>query len=288
MLCTRKDAMKARRTLLQKLKTLPGALAAAVATAVIGAGVAYFAPKILDSITGKNSIKIDVRTNPATVDTFSDLSQTFIVPTANTATGSPGPGCTEFAPWAAAAGGVRAGRTDIRLVAQGGDDQIFIGGIHARVLERDPPLKGTGYECPSAGAVTIRDVVIDLDDPSPIGQVVAGNKTKNVSFTVGAGETETFDITAWTEHCYCKWVLELDTTQNGSPKTITVTNDGAPFETTVWGPDPLAGFGSPPPGPYYLWNYEDAWSRSDNASKEYAVGAPRPELSTVSPSQHGG
>jgi len=278
--------MKHGRALLKKLKTLPGAVAAAVATAVIGAGVAYIAPKILDSITGENSIKIDVQTNPAKIDTFSDLSQAFIVPTGNKATGSPGPGCTGFTPWAVATGGIRAGRTDLRLVAQGGDDPIFIGGIRARVLERDPPLKGTGYQCPSAGAVTIRDVVIDLDDPSPTGEVVAGNKTKSVSFTVGAGEQEVFDITAWTQHCDCKWVLDLETTQNGSQNTVTVTNDGAPFETTVWGPDPAAEFLPEPPGPYYSWNYEDAWLRAqpDNVGgKTYPVTAPRPELSTVSP-----
>ncbi|HKA67240.1 MAG TPA: hypothetical protein VKG03_04975 [Solirubrobacterales bacterium] len=91
------------------LKTIPGVIGAALLTATVGALVAYFAPKLLDSATGRNGIKISVETNPAEIDTFNDLSQSIVVPDGKAIRGSPGVGCGGFAEWGREIGAIRAG-----------------------------------------------------------------------------------------------------------------------------------------------------------------------------------
>ncbi len=259
---------------------MPGAVGAALLTAAVGTFVAYFAPRLLDQITGENDLEISLQTNPAAIDTFNDLSQELIVPRGNAVTGDPGQGCSGFSAWGAHVGGVRASRTDMRIIAQAGADQVSISGIRARMIQREPPLQGTGFVCPSAGAVEIRSVAIDLDEPDPTGRVVEGGKSEAVAFTVGENDTEIFDITAFTEKCYCKWVLELVTTQGGDEKIVTVDNDGVPFETTAWGTDPLSDFGPRITGPYYSWDYEKRWYGPGGKSYP-AAGGPLPQLRTV-------
>jgi hypothetical protein len=278
--------MKIRRRIKKTLKTVPGKLAAAILTAVVGAAVAYFAPGILDSLTGKDEPQISVQTDPAKIDTFDDLAQMVIVPYSKHAGGNPGSGCDGFASWAEGVGGVDASRTDFRVVVQGGSETIYIGGIRARLLERSQALSGVGFRCPSAGAAEVRSVVIDLDQrgSNPAGVWVVGGSEKNISFTVAPGETEVFDVTAHTETCFCKWALELETTQGGEEKVITVEDHGHPFETTAWGGAPA--WEAPPPlqlPPFYDWNWsEEKWNavRDGEPGAEYLPGKPLPFLPT--------
>jgi hypothetical protein len=271
-----------RKRLIAKLKTLPGAALATLATAAVGASVAYFAPRMLDRITGEDRPRVSLQTNPAEIDTFSDLPQWFLVPRGQQASGNPGQGCMGFHSWGASVGGVQAVETNLRVIVQGGGDQVLISGIRARVLDRKHPLAGTGFECPSAGAAEIRAVRIDLDEPDPTGQVIEGGDEGPVAFTVAENETEVFDITAFTERCYCKWVLELVTTQGGDEEVITVPEDETPFETTAL-PVNRSPFGFSTVRPHYAWNYTDSWSKTvgDAPADEFpASGDPLPELPT--------
>lgn len=278
--------MKLRRRIKKTLKTVPGKLAAALLTAVVGAAVAYFLPGILDSLTGKDELQISVQTDPAKIDTFNDLAQMVIVPYSQHAGGDPGGGCGGFASWAEGVGGIDASRTDFRVVVQGGSETVYIGGIRARLLERNQPLSGVGFRCPSAGVAEVRSVVIDLDQrgSDPVGVWVVGGAEKNISFTVAPGETEIFDVTAHTEACFCKWVLELETTQGGEEKVVTVEDHGRPFETTAWGGAPV--WEAPPPlhlPPFYDWNWSDEkWEAVRNVDQrtEYLPGKPLPFLLT--------
>src|SRR5215210_493697 len=177
-----------RKPLMAKLKTLPGAAVATLATAALGAFVAYFAPRALDHLTGEDRPKVTLQTNPAAIDTFSDLPQWVVIPRGQQASGTPGPGCMGFHSWGAGLGGVEAPESNFRVVVQGGGDQVLISGIRARVLERKPPLEGTGFQCPSAGAAEIRAVNIDLDEPDPTGRIIKGGKERPVAFTVAENE----------------------------------------------------------------------------------------------------
>ncbi len=276
-----------RRQLTKWLKTVPGIAGAAIVTALVGALIAYFVPKWLDDATGHNGIKVSVETNPAEIDTFNDLGQAVIVPNGETIDGSPGAGCGGFADWSKRVGAVRAGRTDIRLIVQGVGDQIAITGFRADVTERREPLSGTGVRCPSAGAGPVRSVVIDLDEPDPTGEV-KGSEDGSLYFKVGPNETEVFDVTAWTTECYCKWRLELVTTQDGEQKVVTVTDDGADFETTAWSPNPIDEFPEVS-GRYYSWNWDsETWSAlSDYETEgEYQAGETLPALPTIGPASH--
>jgi hypothetical protein len=280
-----------KKTLVSTLKTLPGAALAALATAVIGALVAYFAPGALDRLTGEDRLQVRLETNPATIDTFSSLSHYALVPRGQRVSGNPGEGCAGFYPWISDFGGVPAGETNFRVIAQGGGDQTLISGIRARVIERKPPLSGTGFLCPSQAGLKVRSVALDLDDPNPTGQVVEygtgqvveKGKGAPVSFTVSEDETEVFDISATTEECYCKWVLELVTTQDGDEEIISLPGDGSPFETTAW---PASQ-----DRPIYTWDpFQPSWSLSEaSGATEYPADATElPELSTFTPRVRGG
>jgi hypothetical protein len=264
--------MTVKRRLKAILKTAPGKVAAALLTALVGVGVTYFVPGLLDSLTGKDKLQISLQTNAAEIDTFSDLSRTVVVPFDEAATGSPGPGCIGFLPWATEVGGVRASRTDMRLVVQGGSEEIYIGGMRARVLARSRPLEGTAFQCPTAGAAEVRTVVIDLDQPGPEapGVWVVGDVERSISFTVAPEETEVFDITVHTEECLCKWVLELVTTQGGEEEIVEVDDHGAPFETTSWAGSPTweSSLPSDQRLSYYAWDWEEAWTRTSAGEYE--------------------
>jgi hypothetical protein len=284
-----------KKTLVSTLKTLPGALLAALGTALIGALVAYFVPGALDRLTGEDRLQVRLETNPATIDTFSSLSHYALVPRGQRVSGNPGEGCEGFYPWISDFGGVPAGETNFRVIAQGGGDETFIGGIRARVVERNPPLSGTGFLCPTQAGVKIRTVALDLDEPNPTGQVVeyaAGEgfeKGKEVAFTVSEDETEVFDITATTEQCYCKWILELVTTQGGNQEIISVPEGGSPLETTAWPASQNTPSGTKVTRPFYLWDpFGSSWSISRGSDTEPADATELPELSTFTPRVRGG
>lgn len=279
--------MKLRPKVKKALKTVPGKVAAALITAVVGAAVAYFAPGILDSLTGRDEIQVSVQTDPMKIDTFDDLGRSVVIPYAEPAGGSPGPGCEGFDRWADQFGAVDASRTDFRIVVQGGSETTYIGGIRAQLLERAGPLPGVGFRCPSAGGAEVRSVVVDLDQggASPTGVWVVGDSEKNISFTVAPGETEVFDVTAHTEACFCRWKLELVTTQGGEEKIVTIDNHGKPFETTAWGGHPAWEETQLHTPPYYDWNWtEEKWRATQDYETlaEYEpVGGPLPILPTV-------
>jgi len=197
------------QTFVGRIKTLPGVIMVTAVTGVVGALIAYFVPGLLNHVTGADRLKVSVQTNPATIDTFADVSHHLIIPRGQRLSGGPGRGCTGFYPWGARLGGVAAGETNFRLVLQGGGDQTVVSGIRARVIARDPPLKGTGFVCPSQAGLRPRSICIDLDEPTPIGEEVHyGTVAKRcaghpVSFTVSANESEVLDVSAITHGCYC-------------------------------------------------------------------------------------
>jgi hypothetical protein len=279
-----------RKRLLAKLKTLPGAAMATLATAAVGAFVAYFAPRVFDRITGEDRPTISLQTNPETIDTFSDLPQWLVVPRGQQASGTPGPGCMGFHSWGADVGAVQAAESRFRVIVQGGGDQVLISGIRARVLERKPPLAGTGFVCQPQAEAKIRYVRIDLDDPDPTGRVIEGVpldrqlEERPVAFTVAENETEVFDITASTDRCYCRWILELITTQGGDEEVITVPEDETPFETTAL-PGDRSAFGFSTDRPHYSWNYTDSWATGTprNYDELPASDEPLPPLPTIQP-----
>jgi hypothetical protein len=112
-----------------------------------------------------------------------------------------------------------------------------------------------------------------------------------VSFTVSANETEVFDVSAITQQCYCKWILELDTTQGGDERILSVPGDGRPFETTAW-PATLPG------RPDHVWDpFRSAWTKERGERSGPAVATPKdvsgdvarlPELATFAPGLRGG
>jgi hypothetical protein len=73
----------------RKLKTVPGAALGAIGVAVVGLIVTYFGPRLLKQLTAEDRPKISVRTNPASIDTFSDQAQFLTVPYGRRVVGGP-------------------------------------------------------------------------------------------------------------------------------------------------------------------------------------------------------
>ena len=285
-MASRDSETAAGQGIVARLKSLPRVALAAVGTAVIGALVAYFAPGLLDQVTGESRIQVSVERNPGAIDTFQNLTQRVVVPKGQRPSGSPGEGCAGFYPWSASFGAVPGGETNIRLVVQGGSEETLIGGIRARIIEREPPLTGTGLTCPTQAGVQIRQVLIDLDEPNPSGRLLEEGKFRPVAFTVADNETEVFDITAKTEECYCTWVLELVTTQGGDEEVVVVPEDETPFETTAWPAEPSP---AEPSFPEYVWGlYEPVWVEPLSGKEYPAGGEPLPEQATFTRHSRGG
>lgn len=134
------------------------------------------------------------------------------------------------------------------MVVQGKvPDAVLISAMRVKVLHRGPPLTGIPVACETEGEAHIRAVSIDLDATPPRVTYDAG--AKPFAFTIGNGETETFNILASTRCAHYRWTLELDISVSGTKRTIEVRDKSGPFETSA---DSSRG--------QWLWNYDEhAW-----------------------------
>lgn len=230
--------------------SIPRAIAGVIGTAVIGGLVAFYLPKVLSPPPAPGP---PVQTN---VLDNTDPGQKVIVTRAPTADKTqPGPGCEGFQSWRATVGGADAGETQFDLVVQGNSSSaVYVAGIRAHILSSRPPYRGDLAECPTAGTVTPRKVVLPLDS-TQTGEYITHGHNSPFGFTVGKGSTEVFDIGAFTRRSYVRWVLELEVVVGGKTRVLTIYDHGRPFATTA-----------PRPGsPQYVWNLNGAWTRAGSA-----------------------
>jgi len=233
----------------RSLLTIPGTIVTIALTAAVSWVATQAVSQIGGNIASKQPLAISIETNPSRISGFDDLPIYAVIPGGVRIAGSPGQGCEGFRPWVRSQGGVDAGSSKLQLVVQGKvPDPVIISVLRVKILQRSPRITGVPVVCPPAAEAQIRAVAVDLDAIPPQVTYQSGSN-KHFGFTVKEGETETFNIVASTRRADFKWLIELDLVVSGKKRTIEVSDNGQPFETT-----PATGQA------WWSWNYSDAWS----------------------------
>ncbi|SFF78614.1 hypothetical protein SAMN05216574_1272 [Blastococcus tunisiensis] len=141
-------------------------------------------------------------------------------------------GRAAFEQWAENHDAVYANQMSVSFLARSDKEEpTIIVGARVVVVERREPLGGTWIAPDGAGPAPERVLNADLD-PSP--PEVMKDPGWEFPLTVTSAEVEAFTVVATTSTCHCLWEIELDViTPDGDNETITVDDEGAPFELTA-------------------------------------------------------
>ncbi len=149
----------------------------------------------------------------------------------------------------------QAGAVDVNYVVEqlmiegGSTHKIEIEDMRAKVLRREPALRGASIGCQSAGATEAIGVLFDLNDPRPVAQKIVRNAVEgggqyDVFSTAGpyfsdgkvvglaTGETQPFQVVGVTKDAYIEWEIEATVYDHGKLKTVTIDDNGEPFRVT--------------------------------------------------------
>jgi hypothetical protein len=237
----------------RKLLTLPGVLAVAVLTTIVGWGATQAVSALQDSI--RDPLSWTVETNPALIGAFAGVPIDLTLPAGAQPPTGPGRGCSSFHPWARQQGGVDAGITRLQIVLEGKTSgQLLISDARAIVVGKQSATAGVNVSCPPAGEADLRALSIDLDSPNTRAQYESSTNRK-FGFTLGQGEIETFIVTATAKDAEYFWFLEITIVDGGESQTIRVSDDGEPFKTST-----------PRAEGAFEWNYEDEWAYINGAT----------------------
>ncbi|MFE7869037.1 hypothetical protein ACFUYE_01635 [Micromonospora humida] len=222
--------------------------------ALLGAVTSIYATRWVDDLDPQ-VVAVHVVANPATVDTWGTAEFAMVLPKDARPSDDPPVGCATLIDWARALGAVDHQVSRVRVVVQGAGDQgVLIDNLRARVIRRSqtPEPSGVQLRCGGQqGAAEPRDVEMDLDAPQPAARyrtLIEGRRPL-FGFTLAKGETEVFDLTAFTTGTV-EWTLELDLVAAGKRKRVEVTNRGRSFVTTA-APGPRT-YQVPPGGDHWI------------------------------------
>lgn len=210
----------------------------ALATAIItGAGVNLLtsisqrlAPEVSE---GSTPFAVNVITNQAAIDTFSDSGFSEVIPQ-NIARPPDSITCLQLHDWAQARGGAQANVTRFRIIIQGRTDRaLLLTSLHARIESTTQAKEAIGLSCKSAGEVAPRFLALDLDHPNKSATYKTKGAMKPFGFTLNKGETEIFDVVASTHSKnILTWNAVLTYTIDGEESQLVVEGGGRPFRTT--------------------------------------------------------
>jgi hypothetical protein len=154
-------------------------------------------------------------------------------------------GSSHYDNWFRSRGAVDPDVSEIKLVVVGNrPSPVAITGMS--VARRcGPPLGGTLFYSPPAGAEMLVGVGFDLDSTDSAAQNYENGRLSGDYFgshfiSLHEGEIETFEITAVTKN-YCEFTLNLQTVDGSSTKTETIRDGSQPFRVTALVQNP--GFG---------------------------------------------
>ena len=151
---------------------------------------------------------------------------------------------------------------------QGRTDQaVTITQPQVLVTRRQAPAKGQEVHLGGCGGfLQYRFFSVNLDQANPAVSLMSGASEPKIpsggnlvpeaatsGFTVSNTGPEYFVIGATTRRCLCQWVIQLGWSRMGNSGTVTINNNGVPFDTTAVGGDPehflvLGKWESPPNG----------------------------------------
>jgi hypothetical protein len=226
------------RILLVKLRTWPGIVIAAVVSAVIAWAIPQYLPGIAEQLKGRSPLVVQVMSNPARIDFFSDLPQRAVVRQRTLEPRPGGEGCDGFHEWVVGRAGADLRRSRMRLVLRGqAHEEVLVTSIRAIVSRRAENLAGEVVVCPSAGLADVRAVTIDLDHPTPIARYRSPEGVRPFALTLRNDEREIVDVIATARKCLCTWRIEIEFTVCDRAESLRLDDAGRPFRTT--GPSKL-------------------------------------------------
>jgi hypothetical protein len=136
-------------------------------------------------------------------------------------------------------GPVRLDDTFIDLSLQGNRaQQVRVRNIRVVNLRRSPPLTGTLWCDPSAGGGPAERMYFDLDQAIPIAQLEGSDDGTikpyflDRTITLNQGENIDLNIRASSSKSDITFDLAVDVVYGGNLQTVTVTDNGRPFEVT--------------------------------------------------------
>ena len=154
-----------------------------------------------------------------------------------------------WASWARAAGAVDAGRTDVTATIQAKPgDVVYITGFQFNVSQRRPPIHGTVAGPTCAGPTYGRFVAVHLDpnpprifatssDPRAIvgaepGALGLKVKPLTLQYKVTNSDGLVLILEAQAKKFDCVWSADILWSSDGRNGSVTIGNNGKPFETT--------------------------------------------------------
>ena len=218
-------------------KWIAGVLAAVV-TALVGLVVGDVYPDVKEWVTGasKTPVRINARehahggefdlaaASPAGLDTKLRAAKD----------------CNALFAAAKHAGAVAIDTSVIDLLLEGRTHRtVTITDVRARIVKREPALTGASIKCKSAAQLAAIDLVLKLDEPSPVARKNTPNGPGEPYFGQGdvvvlkREELQPVQVVALLERGAVQWKMEVDAIIDGERKTITIDNHGAPFRLTA-------------------------------------------------------
>lgn len=199
-------------------------------------------PGIWRLITGTDSLRINVRDAPGANDGFALAiwsSQGLASQLGHV------DGCESLLATADDLGAVRVGRSYKDLVVEGSTDRdVTIVDLRAEVVDRRPPMHGAEIHCQSAGGIGGIGISFDFDEPKPVARRVSEDTNNGKPYFLNGdaimlkqGEVQPIQITAMTTHGYVVWNIVADLVVDGESETITIDDNGEPFQLTPGPPD---------------------------------------------------
>jgi hypothetical protein len=215
----------------------PQKIAAVVLPLIAAWAVTYFAPGVWESIKGATGVEpltvIVLNHEQFDAPIEADLNEEFVVPTALSSWNSATWPYAQLE-WAYKHGGADADNTGIRLVVTGTSaKKVTIQEVAVRIVERDEPLRGLTVTEVRGGLSAPRHLLADLDNGEVSWSDEAGKAIAPMTLWVNNSEQEIIDLVAFTEECFCLWVVDLTYTTDDETKTLTVPKKGQTFRTTA-------------------------------------------------------
>lgn len=249
------DAKEEAKTHLRKpLLKLLGFTAATALAAI----VTWAVDSAISQATKTSPVAVSVQINDSQLPGFDDAPVSAIIPMIGKAEPVGPVSCPAFFQEIKRGAAVPSPLL-LQLVVQSNTSQaVLIDNMTVKVVGRRPPVRGPLLKCTSQGVAQFRSINLNLDTPTRGAVYSVGKRYAPFGFTLQQGETEIFDVTATTTRSYVAFDIDLSVIAGGKPRSITVTDDGRPFEVSA------------SPAEAWTWGDTDGWLSNSN---KHAVGA---------------
>ncbi|MDX6623812.1 MAG: hypothetical protein QOE75_1744 [Solirubrobacterales bacterium] len=176
--------------------------------------------------------------------------------------------CSSLYEAASEAEAVEVGRSTRSLVFEGTTHRdVTIVDLRAEVVRRSAPMAGAQIKCSSAEGVAALGFSFDFDQPQPIAIRIGEGPEDEVPYfqngnviVLKKGEVQPVLIVSSVSRDYVAWNLAADLIIDGEEESVTIDDDGHPFELT-------GGDGDLRYEGYYEWQWFEAPARLRVASK---------------------